>query len=397
MNFAKHMSKTSLTLSVALALVAMGGWNHAWAREGHRILIPLRSRLSPVQKLNREGVDAVKHRDYEKAQKLFYKAYLYDPADPFTLNNLGYISEVQGQLDEAHRFYQLAAEQSSDANIDLSSQKHLKGQPMKAALVELKDRTMRLNRMNIDAMRLLQEDRNFEAIDLLKQALALDPQNPFTLNNLGVASEGVSDLDGALRYYQQAAALDSSEPAAITLDRSWRGKSVTGMARTSAARLQRRMQSTDLSESKAVMYTLRGVHAENQNNWTEARQDFLHAYALDASSAFSLNNRGYVAEREGDLETAQYFYEKAGSAENANQKVGLATRLYAQGQPLQAVATDSNTKVGSALEVYSQQRKRESGPVELTPRGGTPEAAPAPNSNPGTPETPEPNQQQNPQ
>jgi len=394
MNFAEHMPKTSLTLSVALALMAMGGWTHAWAHEGHRILIPLHSRLSPVQKLNREGVDAVKHRDYEKAQKLFYKAYLYDPADPFTLNNLGYISEVQGQLDAAHRFYELAAEQSSDANIDLSSQKHLKGQPMKAALVELKDRTMRMNRMNIDAMRLLQEDRNFEAIDLLKQALALDPRDPFTLNNLGVASEAVSDLDSALRYYQEAAAVDSSEPAAITLDRSWRGKSVAGMARTSAKRLQKRMESMDVAEAKAVMYTLRGVHAENQNNWTEARQDFLHAYALDASSAFSLNNRGYVAEREGDLETAQYFYEKARLAVNANQKVGLATKLFAQGESLQVVATDSNTKVGGALEIYSQQRKRQSGPVELTPRGGTPEP---PNSNPGTPENPEPNQQQNPQ
>jgi Flp pilus assembly protein TadD len=397
MNFAKHMSKTSLTLSVALALVAVGSSNPAWAHEGHRILIPLRSRLSPVQKLNREGVDAVRHHEYEKAQKLFYKAYLYDPADPFTLNNLGYISEVQGQLDEAHRFYELAAEQGSDANIDLSSQKHLKGQPMRAALIELKDRTMRVNRMNIDAMRLLQEDRNFEAVDLLKEALALDPKNPFTLNNLGVANEGLSDLDSALRYYEQAAALDSSEPAAITLDRSWRGKSVTGMARTSAKRLQKRMQSMDLAEAKAVMYTLRGVHAENQNNWTEARQDFLHAYALDASSAFSLNNRGYVAEREGDLETAQYFYEKARNADNAHQKVGLATKLFAQGQPLQTVAIDSNTKVDSAPEVYNQQRKRQSGPVELTPRGGAQEPAPEPNSNPGTPENPEPNPQQNPQ
>src|SRR5437763_2485480 len=102
-------------------------------------MIPLRSRLSPVQRLNREGVDAVKHHHYDKAEALFYKAYLYDPADPFTLNNLGYISEVQGQLERAHKFYDLAAQQSSDANIDLSNQKHLQGQPMKAALVDLKD------------------------------------------------------------------------------------------------------------------------------------------------------------------------------------------------------------------------------------------------------------------
>ncbi len=216
------MHKTSLTLGAIVALVAIGALPAAQASDGRTIMIPLRSRMSPVQRLNREGVEAVKRHQYDKAQSLFYKAYLYDPADPFTLNNLGYISEVQGQLERAHKFYELAAEQGSDANIDLSSQKHLQGQPMKAALVELKDRTMRVNRMNIEAMRMLQQRRNFEAIDLLKQALPLDPQNPFTLNNLGVASESVSDLESALRYYQEAAAGQSKEPAAITLDKSWR-------------------------------------------------------------------------------------------------------------------------------------------------------------------------------
>jgi Flp pilus assembly protein TadD len=393
------MTKTSFKLGAVIALVALCASTQAWASEGHKIMIPLRSRLSPVQRLNREGVEAVKRHQYEKAQTLFYKAYLYDPADPFTLNNLGYISEVQGQLERAHKFYELAAEQGSDANIDVASQKQLKGQPMKAALIELKDRTMRLNRMNIDAMRLLKQDRDFEAIDLLKQALALDAQNPFTLNNLGFAYESVSDLESALKYYQGAAALDSKEPAAITLDKAWRGKLVSNMARTSAKRLQKRMDSGDLAETKAVMYTLRGVHAENANNWTEAREDFLHAYALDATSAFSLNNRGYVAEREGDLETAQYFYEKARRAEDANAKVGFATKLYAQGQALSVVANDSNQKVDTALDIYSRQRKRSSATVELTPRGGTLEPTPEnkPDDNPNGNPAPQPDQQQNPQ
>jgi Flp pilus assembly protein TadD len=144
-----------------------------------------------------------------------------------------------------------------------------------------------------------------------------------------------------------------------------------------------------------VMYTLRGVHAENANDWTEARQDFIHAYALYPESAFSLNNRGYVAEREGDLETAQYFYEKARRATDANARVAIATKLYAQGRPLVAVASDSNQKVDSALDVYSQQRKRQSAPVELTPRGATPEPDTKPETNQDT--APQPNQQQTPQ
>ncbi|UWZ83932.1 tetratricopeptide repeat protein [Occallatibacter riparius] len=390
------MQKTSLTLGAVIALVATVALPSAWAREGHTIMIPLRSKLSPVQRLNREGVEAVKHHQYDKAQGLFYKAYLYDPADPFTLNNLGYISEVQGELERAHKFYELAAEQGSDANIDLSSQKHLQGKPMKAALIELQDRTMRVNRMNIDAMRLLKQGRNFEAIDLLKQAQTLEPQNPFTLNNLGVANESVSDLESALRYYQDAAAGQSKEPAAITLDKNWRGKSVTNMARTSAKMLQKRMESGDMTASKAVMYTLRGVHEENANNWSAAREDFLHAYALDPTSAFSINNRGYIAEREGDLETAQYFYDKARRAEGSNAKIGLATKLYAQGQALAAVASDSNEKVDTALDIYSRQRKRQGTPIELTPRGGATEPPETkPDENPGTNPAPRPNEQPN--
>ena len=165
---------------------------------------------------------------------------------------------------------------------------------------------------------------------------------------------------------------------------------------TSAKMLQKRMESVGVTESKAVMYTLRGVHEENANNWTAAREDFLHAYALDPTSAFSLNNRGYVAEREGDLETAQYFYEKARRADNSNAKVGLATKLYAQGLALSAVANDSNEMVDSALDIYSQRRKRQGAPVELTPRGGTPETTPEtkPDSDPPNDR---PNEQQTPQ
>lgn len=385
------MSRNSITLSAIVTFLAVSGCHAAFASDdGQRITIPARSKLSPVQKLNRDGVEEVKKGHYDKAQGLFYKAYLYDPADPFTLNNLGYVSELQGQLDRAHRFYMLAAEQGSDANIDSSNQKHLKGQPMKSALVDLQDATMRVNRMNLDAMRLLNQDRSFEAIAILQQALPLDPHNAFTLNNLGVASESVADLDSALRYYQQAAASRSKEPTVVTVDKSWRGKSVSSMAQASANRLQKKMRTIDPAQAKAVMFTLRGVHAENENDWTEAKQDFLQAYALAPASAFSINNRGYVAEREGDLETAQHYYEKARRSGGSSAQIGLATKLYAQGKPLATVANDSDQKVDTALDSYSRQRRQEAAPVELTPRGDAPQQNPeAPETQPRNPQSPQ--------
>lgn len=352
--------------------VALGACVQAAAEQGHRLYIPMRSRLSPVQKLNREGVEAVKRRQYEKAEHLFYKAYLYDPADPFTLNNLGYVSELQGQLEKAHKFYDLAAEQSSDANIAISDIKHLQGQPMKSALVDLKDLPMRINRQNIDAMRLLDQGRGFEALAQLKDTLRLDPNNVFTLNNLGVASESVGDLEGALKYYASAASSRSDDKVIVTADKKSRGRSVTSTAEASAKRVQKLIEKTNPSEASAVMYTLRAVYEVNQNNWDAARQDFMHAYTLDPQSAFSLNNRGYVAEREGDLESAQFFYEKARRAMDANARVGMSTALEAQNKPIGSVATSSNEKVDTALEAYSQQRHNQQAPAELTPRDNTP-------------------------
>src|SRR5882724_9607362 len=108
----------SRLLSLA-ALIALAGVQPSWARD-LRITIPKRSEMTPVQRLNREGVEAIQKRNYEKAESLFLKAYLYDPADPFTLNNLGYIAELQGQLERALNFYQSAAKQGSGASIDRS-------------------------------------------------------------------------------------------------------------------------------------------------------------------------------------------------------------------------------------------------------------------------------------
>lgn len=362
------MPKTLLTLiAVAVAVSALGS-SDAWAGDNLKIIIARRSELTPVQRLNREGVGAVQKHQYDKAEALFYKAYLYDPADPFTLNNLGYISELQGQLERADKFYALASQQSCSATIDKSNVKNLEGKPMELAFESLQDVPMRVNRMNVNAINLLAQSRGFEAIALLHATLSLDPQNPFTLNNLGVAEEAIGDYDSALKFYGAAFDVHSSEAVIVTLDRSWRGKSVSSMAAESARQLEERIKKMDAAEEHAVMFTLRGVSATNRNDWPEARQDFLKAYSLDPASAFSLNNRGYVAEMDGDLETAQFFYDKARNADDSNVRVGLASLHSAEGKRLLTVAAESNKQVDGELDIYSRDRRRQTGPIELTPR-----------------------------
>jgi hypothetical protein len=76
---------------------------------------------------------------------------------------------------------------------------------------------------------------------------------------------------------------------------------------------------------------------------------------------------------EGDLETAQFFYDKARKAGNSDVRVGLATQRVAEGKKLFVVATDSDHQVDEMLDKYSQQRHLETGPIELTPRGNLPD------------------------
>ena len=388
------MYRALFKLTTATAVIAGLGLNGAWSQSSRHTLtitLPRHSQLTAVQRLNREGVKAVRKHNLGKAADLFYKAYLYDPADPFTLNNLGYISELQGQLDQATKFYKLAAEQGSTANIDLSSAKHLEGKPMNIAFADLKESPMRVNRMNVEAMRLLSENRSDEAVALLERARTLDPQNPYTLNNLGAARESMGDYASALKFYAAAANSGSTDAIELSENPVWRGKPVSEMAETNAKRLEKRIEDSDSSTSSADMLSLQGVTAANQSDWATARQDFLKAYSLNPTSAFSLNNRAYVAEKEGDLESAQFFYEKARNAAGAKVPIGRATYCAALVKPLTQVATESDQKVDGALQTYSRERHMQETPIELTPRdNGTPERDSHPDAPATSPSTREP-------
>src|ERR1700674_5094478 len=179
------MSLKRWVLASLIGISVAGNLPPALARD-LKITLPKRSQLTPVQRLNREGVEAIRKHNYEKAESLFYKAYLFDPDDPFTLNNLGYIAELQGQVDRAQRFYELAAEQATDAVIYRASSPKVEGHTMKEALA-LPEMPLQLNHDNVEAVRLLSQGRAPEADILLQKALKENPQNIFTLNNMGVA------------------------------------------------------------------------------------------------------------------------------------------------------------------------------------------------------------------
>ncbi len=379
-----------------IALIAAGAASlapHAHAGD-LKLNLPKRSHLTPVQRLNREGVEAIKKHNYKKAESLFYKAYLLDPNDPFTLNNLGYTSELQGQVERAQNFYVLAAKQATDAIIDQSSSKEVKGRPINEALA-VPELPLQINHDNVEAVRLLSEGRAPEADMLLQQTLKKDPNNVFTLNNLGVAKEMEGESLEAMQYYGAAADRHSHAAAVVTMSRSWQGKAASDMAAQNAEALNRHMETHNTPEARVAELNLRGVSAINRNDPATANEDFRKAYAIDPSNAFALNNIGYVSELEGDRETAEFFYNSAQKADGAKEKVVLATRRAAEGRKLLEVAEDSDAKVDTKLGEEHAARRREGEPVLLLRRDNSVVQEPSTAAKPSQPVENPPEPQQN--
>ena len=256
---------------------------------------------------------------------------------------------------------------------------------------------MEINRLNVQALGLLMKDRAPEADVVLTKALEMAPNNPFTLNNLGFAKEKEGELEAALNYYGRSAALRSPEPIVVTIKKEWRGKPISEVASDNAEkvrRLMKRERSGDRSTQVARL-NLRGVSALNRNDKRTARQYFEQAYKLDPRDAFTLNNMGYVAEMDGDRETAQFFYDKAQVARQSDSRVTVATRREVEGYAVADVADVSEQKVEQTMSADAA-RKRQQGPPKLVRRTGETENPTEPKA-PTTPELKTRPQQEQPQ
>ena len=327
-----------------------------------QIKIPKRTKATPVQALNQDGVKALNKHDLAHARRDFYKAYLIDPDDPFTLNNLGYLAELDGDIDKAQKFYDLAAANTSDATVAMSSNGDLQGKVVSQVAGNAVSAPMRVNRLNVAAMGLMNKDRAPEAEITLRKALVLDAKNPFTLNNMGYALEKEGELEQAISFYSSAAASGSTEQVVVAFNRSWRGRSISEIASRNAEAARRELAGEGSTDARVARLNLRGVSALNRNQTAEARKDFLEAYRLDPGNAFSLNNMGYISEAEGDRESADFYYAKARDAYHSNSKVTLASRKTAQGMRLASVADESQQAVITAQERQSAALKASGAP-----------------------------------
>jgi Flp pilus assembly protein TadD len=353
------------SLVVALVLIAS---SLALCAGDLRIPLPKKSKYTPVQALNRDGVKAVEKHEYAHAKKLFYKAYLIDPNDPFTLNNLGYMAELDGDADRARRFYALSAEMGSDAIIDKSSDELVKGKPVSLVAGHAEDKGIGVNKLNNQAIALLAKDRAPESDLILQKALTIDPQNPFTLNNLGYTKEKEGELQAAYQFYTASANRDSKQTVEVAIDKEWRGRAISDVAHDNAKALYKRLRNDDNKESQVALLNLRGVSALNRNDRQQGREFIQKAFKLNPNDAFTLNNMGYLAEIDGDRETAEFYYERAREANQKNARIALATRRDVQGKKIGDVADSTDQLVQTRIEEARLERERLGGPVVLMSR-----------------------------
>jgi tetratricopeptide (TPR) repeat protein len=180
-------------------------------------------------------------------------------------------------------------------------------------------------------------------------------------------------LEKALQFYKQAASTNSREKIVVASEenKGWRGQPISEVAKKNADKVTKLMKSEDSVEAKVARLNLRGVSALNHNDRSDARKYFQNANRLDPNNAFSLNNMGYLAELDGDRETANFYYSKAQQADNSKTKVGVATRVDAEGKPLDKVADKSETVVDTAMQTDAAKKKATKGAPELKKRDGT--------------------------
>lgn len=322
-----------------------------------RIPLPKKSKYTPAQQLNRDGVKALEKHDTGKAKRLFYQAYLVDPNDPFTLNNLGYIAELEGDLDRAQRYYDLAQANTSEAAIEMSSEKEIEGKTVANVAGQYLGDQMKINQLNTEAVRLLDQDRAPEADLVLQRALKIEPKNPFTLNNLGYAKEKEGELEEAIKNYQRAADTQSRDLIVVTARKDWRGRAISDVAELNAEAARAELANAANLDARVARLNLQGVSAMNRNDRKTARADFLEAYRIDPDNSFTINNMGFLAELDGDKETAQSYYEQAQDAQRSRSKIAAATRAEVEGHEMHYVAQESTELMDASLEAKAEARR----------------------------------------
>ena len=86
--------------------------------------------------LTRDAVLAYRTGDVDKFKSNMKEAHEIDPEDPYVLNNMGFIYEMEGKKAEALSHYKEAAQKAGNRTVDVSQVREQEGRQLKDVATE---------------------------------------------------------------------------------------------------------------------------------------------------------------------------------------------------------------------------------------------------------------------
>jgi tetratricopeptide (TPR) repeat protein len=199
----------------------------------------------PALKTNKANVEAIgllgKGRIAE-AEDTLKHVLATDPHNPFTLNNMGFVMESEGDLQSALKYYSAAASLHSRDIILVSPNTKWRGKPISEVaadnaravsqiIAKGEDLQAQIARLNLRGVAALNHNDPQGAKEFFQQAYKLDPGNAFSLNNMGYVSELAGDRETAETYYADArSAADRNMLVTYASRREAEGQPVSSVA-----------------------------------------------------------------------------------------------------------------------------------------------------------------------
>jgi len=250
-------------------------------------LPPTRAQLENIEDIAREieflnetGKRQGTAGNYDAAIGLFNRAVELDPNYAETYNNLGYVYFIKGDMDFAEEYFKKALEadpghESARANLEI---------------VARQKKIMKVNDLNARGIRKgLEGDMDGAAV-LFEEAIAVDPANAESYNNMGYLYSLKEDYARAESYFKKALEMDPAHARA-------------GANLAEVSRLRRLKTAVALNEQgreKGIAGDIDGAI-------------LLFEKAVEAAPGYAdtYNNLGYEYYLKGDGAAAESYFRKA--------------------------------------------------------------------------------------
>jgi Flp pilus assembly protein TadD len=184
-----------------------------------------------------------------------------DPHNIFALNNMGVAKEMEGESQEALKYYDAAAATHSNAAVVVTLNRSWRGKAVSAmaarnakslrARLESQSDDAKLAELNFRGVSALNSNDLKTADEDFRSAYALDPNNAFALNNIGYLAEIGGDRETAEFYYDKArTAAGANVAVGLATRRSAEGSKLFQVASDSDSKVEAKVSQEQQSRRR---------------------------------------------------------------------------------------------------------------------------------------------------